>query len=188
MSEYTDYMALLIEAETVAELRGALEEVVPWAIVTLPVAHPMDKALAEAEWAALPKPAWVTLAMPSGVGDLMSLGTAFELVVEEDFQSWGLIILCGGDAWNYAMRTDQVFGDSILEREPALTDPKADPVGVAALAKCLEVEPAALTATLIPDGGQAFSAELGIPYLQMVDQNLVVPAPVRVQFTWEIEN
>jgi hypothetical protein len=189
MSEYTDYMALLTDAQTLDELRGALEEVVPWAVVDLPPGFPADVGSAAAEYAALEKPVWVTMAAPTGVGDLMSLGTAFNLLVEEDFKSWGMHLLCGGSAWNYAIRTEATFGDSILNREPPLTDPADDTAAVAAMAVCLGVEWEALTATLVPDGGQAFSALLGVPYRQMLDQSLVERPQLRsVVFSWEIED
>jgi hypothetical protein len=189
MSEYTDYMALLTDVQTLQDLRGALEQEVRWAIVEPPVGTTMQPSAAEAAWQALPKPAWVVLtSSAAGPDDLVVLGTVFQLVVEEDFASWGLIMRCGGDAWNYAMRTDVTFGDSILDREPPLQDPSSATDRVTALADCLDVDPAALAATLVPDGGQAFSSLLGVEYFQMLDANLISPGKGGVMFPWDVKD
>ena len=184
MSEYTDYMALLTDAASLQALRGQLEEVVPWAHVELNFINETGEVPPEAQWAALPKPAWVTMSTPATADALAPLGTVLHLMAEEDFQSWGMEVLCGGEAWAYAMRAGPVAAEGgLLNGYPVLADPLADPSGVADLAACLAVDAAALTATLVPDGGQSFSAALGIQYYVMQDQTLAdPPATGRVQF------
>jgi len=183
MSEYTDYMALLTDAATLQDLRGALEQVVPWARVNLPFINETGERPPEGQWGAVAKPVWVTLEVPSPVADLATLGTVFHLMVEQDFQSWGVELLCGGDAWNYATLAPGAAADGLLQQEPPLADPMADAEGVAAMAACLAVDEDALRATLVPDGGQSFSAVLGVQYYLMQDQTLTEPpAEGPVQF------
>ena len=175
MSDYTDYMALLTEATTLQDLRGELEQLVPWARVDLNFINETGEMPPEAQWAALPKPQWVTVQTPALVGDLMSLGTAFHLMVEKDFQSWGVELLCGGDAWSYALLAPGAASDGLLTRVPPLLDPMTDTDRVTAMAGCLKVDETALRATLIPDGGQSFSAVLGVQYYLFQDQKTAEP-------------
>lgn len=188
MAEYTDYISLLTDAATLQDLRGALEQVVPWARVDLPFINETGEVPPEAQWAALPKPVWVIISTPGEVADLAPLGTAFHLMVEQDYQSWGIDLSCGGQAWSYAMATGPILDGSLLAATPPRSDPAGDEERMSAMAACLKVDPAALETVMVPDGGQGFAALLGMQYNLMQDRGLIEkpePDPIRFRTMYE---
>lgn len=177
MSEFTDYHQFLTEAQSLDALRGQLEQSVGAAEVPLYElgGAAFERAEAEATWAALPKPAWVMLGLADTGGEaldrLATQGPALRLVVEEDFSSWAVRARCGAQIWTYAfLRAPDVYREVTgLWGDGKIWSPETDAEGTAALATCLRVDPTALAATFIADGGQSFSALIGAHYEQMED-------------------
>lgn len=173
MSEFTDFHAVLTQAESITALRGALETSVSGAVVPLDElpfeAHDSATAL-EAAWAAHPKPAWIKLGIPFGedIAKLAKVGPAVQIRVEEDFSAWALGGHCGGHGVSVAVLDTPDRYREATDMVP-LYDPAADFSGFAA---CLGVAESALKATFIVDGGQSFSRMLGIKYEQMLDMQI----------------
>lgn len=176
MSEFTDYMQVLTRAETLVALQAQLVETVgsgKLPLYELPVESLASAELAEAAWQALPKPAWIMVLTDGSIDDLAKAGPSFHLMVEEDFQSWAIALRCNGQAWDLAMlREDDVYREVTLTYDPAIWDPVAMRDEAAKMAACLSVNAQDLTAALVSDGGQAFSALIGARYEQMEDQSL----------------
>jgi hypothetical protein len=176
MSEFTDYMQILTRAETLAHLRAQLVETVgsgKLPLYELPVDSLDSTELAETAWHALPKPVWVMVLTGGSLDDLAKAGPAFHLMVEEDFQSWAIALRCNGQSWNFAMlQGPDAYREATLRYDAAIWDAVAMRDEATKMAACLSVDAQHLTATFIPDGGQAFSALIGASYGQMEDQGL----------------
>ena len=173
MSEFTDFHAVLTQAESLSALRGQLETSVAGAIVPLdelPYDALETTDAMEAAWAAVPKPIWIKLGIPweEDVANLAKVGPAVRIKVEEDFSAWALCGQCGGHAVSIAMLDTTERYREATDMVP-LYDADADLSGFSG---CLGVAQDALKATLIVDGGQAFSALVGIKYEQMLDMQL----------------
>ncbi|RUS60205.1 hypothetical protein EGN72_10450 [Pseudorhodobacter sp. E13] len=174
MSEFTDYMQVLTDAASLAALRGQLVQSVGAATVPL-LDLPYDvidsESAAEAAWAALPKPRWVMLGTDAGVTDLANIGPAFHLLVEEDFISWSVVLICGTNRWNYAfLRQPDMYREATAQYgDTLLWDGALHKTELAQMAACLGTTATALEPTFIADGGQAFSALIGAHYEQMED-------------------
>jgi hypothetical protein len=176
MSEFTDYMQILTRAETLADLRAQLVETVGSGnlpLYELPVDSLDSTERAETAWHALPKPVWVMVLTGGSLDDLAKTGPAFHLMVEEDLESWAIALRCAGQSWNFAvLQGPDAYREATLRYDAAIWDAVAVRDDAAAMAACLSVAPQDLTATFIPDGGQAFSALIGASYEQMEDQGL----------------
>lgn len=186
MSEFTDYMLLQTEAESLGALQGQIERSVGAAELPLMIlgAAASNKAEAEAAWAALEKPVWVMVGTEADITRLSRAGPALHLTVEEDFQSWAvatyvqrhslvLAILRQPDMYRQA--TVQYGATQVYDATTNATD-------LALLAEHFNVNRRALVKTFVPDGGQAFSALLGAPYQQMADYTIPDDAPGAVVF------
>lgn len=173
MSEFTDYMVFLTAAETLGVLERELVGSVGSAVVPLfeLPEPPETRDAAEAMWSALPKPMWVILGTDGEIEQLGRVGTAFHLLVEEDFQSWSIVLVCGGARWNFGfLESDQVYREATAQyADTVLWDPAAHSDEIAKMAACLNLAPEALETTFIADGGQSFSALVGASYQQMED-------------------
>ena len=173
MSEFTDFHAVLTEAESISALRGQLEQSVKGAIVPLDElpGDALDTAAGiEAAWAKTPKPIWIKLGLTfdDGLADLGKVGPALRIQVEEDFSAWALKGHCGDHAISIAMLDTPDRYREATDMVP-LYDADADLSGFAG---CLGVAQEALKATLIVDGGESFATLLGIKYEQMLDMTL----------------
>jgi hypothetical protein len=183
MSEFTDFYALLSEAETLAQLRGGLEQSVTGAHV--PFGELLDdmsdddafepEALISA-WAKAPKPMWIKLGLPwhsdrEELADLAKLGPAFRLRGEEDFSSWGVMIHCGGHVFAGAVLLETDTYRAATEQMPLFTPD----METALITDCLGLDDAAFRAAMVPDGGDGLSALLGIKYEQMLDLTIDDP-------------
>lgn len=190
MSEFTDYMQLLTDAESLAALRGQLVQSVGSATVPLydfPYGATDAEYLAEVVWATLPKPRWVMLGTDGTIEDLGKAGPAFHLLVEEDFISWGLALVCGAQSWNYAfLDSPDIYREATQQyADTQLWDLAKHGHTLAPMAACLGTTAAALEPTFIADGGQAFSALIGAYYEQMEDLSYpdLPPGTVAFPFT-----
>ncbi|MEM9584575.1 MAG: hypothetical protein AAGA08_15810 [Pseudomonadota bacterium] len=171
MSEFTDFHAILTEAESLSALRGALEQVVEGAYVPLDELDEdalLDVSTMEAAWVDHSKPLWIKLGVRGTVEQLAKIGPALHLNVEEDFTSWSLDARCGDVSLSFAiLRAPDIY------REATAGIPVYDQsLNTKALANCLGVEDSALRATLAPNGGEPFCELLGISYEQMLDMEL----------------
>ncbi len=174
MSEFTDYMQVLTQAETLAAFEVALVASVGSAVVPLhelPFEATETRAAAEEAWAKLARPHWVMVGIEAPLEDLAKLGTAPHLLVEEDFRSWAFVLQSGDAQWSYAIlaEPDQYREATVMYPVTAVWDGTADIIPVAS---GLDVSAEALVATMIPDGGQAFSSLIGAHYEQMEDLSL----------------
>lgn len=183
MSEFTDFYALLTEAQTLADLRGAIERSVSGAYVPLSEVLDAlgDDALDDpdalpAAWAKAPKPMWIKLGLPwsedrDELDGLATLGPALRLRGEEDFSSWGVDMRCGGHRHQGAV----LLGADIYREATDGMPVFSEALDTAPIAACLGVENSALRATMIPDGGESFATVLGFAYEQMLDMTLEDP-------------
>lgn len=173
MSEFTDYMGLLTTAETLGVLERQLVEAVGSAVVPLFELPDLPETRDEADtmWATLPKPQWVILGTDGEIEQLGKAGAAFHLMVEEDFASWSMVLVCGGARWNFGfLESENVYREATVQySDTVLWDATAHADQTAQMAACLNVAPAALETTFTADGGQAFSSLIGASYQQMED-------------------
>lgn len=174
MSEFTDFHALLTEAETLGALRGALVRAVGGAYVPLnEIDVDFDGGIeaTEAVWAKTRKPIWLKLGIAGTIDDLAKLGPAARIRVEEDFSSWGLDLRCGDVSFSGAFLTAPDRYREATDGMP-IFNPAAQADTLAAAATCVGLTPDALSATFIADGGQSFAQAVGIIYEQMLDMTL----------------
>lgn len=186
MSEFTDFHALQTDAATLGALRGMLVEHVGGADVPLDelgVDFTEGLHVVEDAWTKAPKPLWIKLGITGTVDDLAKLGPAVHIRVEEDFSSWALDARCGGASFTGAVLLEQEMYREATDGVP-LYDPAASGDALAGVATCLGLDAGQLHATLQPDGGEAFSAAVGIEYEQMLDTTLDEITPGEVVFSF----
>ncbi|WP_179378243.1 hypothetical protein [Jannaschia marina] len=181
MSEFTDYMLYRTAAPTLDGLaRDVLGHV---GAASVPLYELGDAALKpdparDAAWSALPKPSWIIVGTPR-----FSLGEGMRddwihLLVEEDFRSWGFaMVLAGTDHVINVMAEGRPYREATLQYGDGAVWPDAETkASLGPLAAAIGVSEADLSATFVPDGGQAFSDLIGAHYEQMEQLNDPSPA------------
>ncbi len=135
MSEFTDYMQVLTQAETLAAFEVALVASVGSAVVPLhelPFEATETRAAAEEAWVKLDRPHWVMIGTGAPLEDLAKLGTALHLLVEEDFRSWAFVLQSGDAQWSDAIlaEPDQYREATVMYPVTAVWDGRPCPGGI----------------------------------------------------------
>jgi len=184
MSEFTDYIQFLSDAQTYDLLQSQLVRTAGAASVPPFAFGGWAGSVSDlaTEWAALDKPAWVMIGLeePStALPKLGAVGTAFHLLVEEDFVSWTLALQCGSTliSKTFLKHPEGQYREAtVYYGEDNLWPTSGDPTSLARIAACLGVSTTALSKTFVADGGQSFSALVGAHYEQMADISSPYPA------------
>ena len=166
MSEYTDYF--LVRADSADAVIAKLSEAGAHAIV-------FDDLPAGAA-----APVWVPVALGSGIEPLPQIGTTIHFRLDEDGIGWQLSIVGEQDWLTYSFFDRQFwYIDNQGRREAPDGFRPVEPCGVTAsdlnrYAEVFGTTKEALAATLRAGGFDNFIAVTGLPYFDMLDQDLIL--------------